>query len=490
MSGAATLLFLPELGLLATALLLFLVSVGLGGESEERPATDGEQARAGNAADMVAFFGAVLSGGLALATLSSEGTLFFGAYEVGAFSQSVKVLLCAGLAVSAWLSRGAALGAIPTRDRPEFHLFLVLATFGMMMLTSATELVSFYVGLELSAYCLYLLVALTRRHGDHDEAAFKYFIQGATTSAVALFGMSILYGLSGTTDIAAISGVVADDPSPLALAAVVLTLGGVLFKLSVFPFHFWAPDTYQVSADGTASFIAGASKVGAVAALLRLLTLGSGHDGLFWVLGGLAVVSMTYGNLAAIASKDLKRLLAYSGVAQGGYIILGLMGRDEAGYSAAIYYAGAYLVLLLLCFIVVVEVGRGRADTRLPISSLNGLYRRSPMLAMVLLVGVLGLAGVPPTAGFTGKWLLFKAALDNGAIWLILLAGINNTIAVYYYLVVLKAAYVDPSDDEAPLRTSPLGPRLGVALSLVVVLFGIFPQWVMPHLAKAVSAIL
>jgi len=483
-------LFLPELGLLATALALFVVSVGLGGESADRRASPEQLERAGNASDVVVFFGAFVSAGLALGTLHAEGTLFFGAYEIGGFSQAVKLLLCAGLAVSAWLSRGAARGHIPTRDRPEFHLFLVLGTFGMAMLTSATELVGFYVALELSAYCLYLLVALTRRHGDHDEAALKYFIQGATTSAVALFGMSILYGLSGTTDIAAIGAAVTADPSALALGAVVLSLAGVLFKLSVFPFHFWAPDAYEVSGDGAASFIAGASKVGAIAALLRLLTLGAGHDGMFWVLGALAVASMTYGNLAAVAQSDLKRLLAYSGIAQGGYILLGLMGRGEAGYSAAIYYAGAYLVLLLLCFIVIVEVGRGREDTRLPISALTGLYRRSPMLAIVLLVGVLGLAGVPPTAGFTGKWLLFKAALDEGAMWLILVAGINNTIAVYYYLKVLKAAYVDAEVTETPLRTSPLGPRLGVALSLAVVLFGVFPQWVMLHLMEAVAAIL
>jgi len=483
-------LFLPELGLLGTALALFVVSVGMGGETVDKPATVGQQVRAARTADVVTVFGALITGGLAAATLGSKGTLFFGAYEVGVFSQSIKLLLAVGLAGSAWLSRGAALGHVPRRDRPEFHLFLTLAVFGMAMLTSATELVSFYVGLEISAYCLYLLVALTRRHGDHDEAALKYFVQGATTSAVALFGMSILYGLAGTTDIAEISAAVADQPDALALAAVVLALGGVLFKLAVFPFHFWAPDVYEVSADGATSFIAAASKVGAIAALLRLLTLGVGHDGLFWVLGGLAVASMTYGNLAALAQKDLKRLLAYSGVAQGGYIVLGLMGRDSAGYSAAVYYAGAYLVLLLLCFIVVAEVGRDRDDPRLPISSLNGLYRRSPVLAMVLLVGLLGLAGVPPTAGFTGKWLLFKAALDEGAIWLILVAGINNTIAIYYYLVVLKAAYVDPADDDTPLRTSPLGPRLGVALSLVVVLFGVFPQWVMPQLLDAVSALL
>lgn len=475
-------LFLPELALLGTALSLFVVTTTVGGGDHADPK------RAGAIADRVAFFGAVFAALLAL--VPAEGSLFFDAYAVGGFSQTVKFLLCIGLAGSAWLSRGAAQGHVMVRDRPEFHLFLTLATFGMAMLTSATELVGFYVGLELSAYCLYLLVAMTRREGDHAEAALKYFVQGATLSAVSLFGMSILFGLAGTTSIAGIGGAVTADPSLLALAAVVLTLLGVLFKLAVFPFHFWAPDVYEVSNDGAGSFIAAASKVGAIAALLRLLTLGLGHDGLFWILGGLAVASMTYGNLAALVQKDLKRLLAYSGVAQGGYLLMGLMGRDEAAWSAALYYGGAYLALLLLCFIVVVEVGRGREDARLPISAVNGLYRRSPMLAMVLLVGLLGLAGVPPTAGFTGKWLLFKAALDGGAFWLILVAGINNTIAIYYYLIVLKAAYVDDVVDPEPLRTSPLGPRLGVAISLVIVILGVFPQWVMPKLLDAVAAIL
>ncbi|HCP46350.1 MAG TPA: NADH-quinone oxidoreductase subunit N, partial [Deltaproteobacteria bacterium] len=326
---------------------------------------------------------------------------------------------------------------------------------------------------------------------------YKYFIYGATTSAVSLYGMTILYGLAGTTSIPAIAAALGAAPSTLALAAVVLAITGVLFKLAVFPFHFWAPDVYQVSTHGAAAFIAATSKVGAVAALLRLLLVGADVEQLYWVLGGLAVLSMTFGNLAAIAQKDLKRLLAYSGVAQGGYILLGLMGQDSAGYTAATYYTIGYLAMVLLCFLVIVEVGRtlpesegGRPSNVLPISALDGLHQRSPVLALALLVGLLGMAGVPPTAGFTGKWLLFKAAIEVEAFWLVLIAGINNTIAIYYYLIVVKAAYVHGAEGQPRLEPGLMAKMAGVGVSLAVVFLGVFPQWVVPALDRAMNALL
>jgi NADH-quinone oxidoreductase subunit N len=194
-----------------------------------------------------------------------------------------------------------------------------------------------------------------------------------------------------------------------------------------------------------------------------------------------------------LAQRDLKRLVAYSGVTQAGYILLGLIGRDGAGYAAAGYYALVYVGMIGLCFLVIVEVGKQREDAAshtMPIESLDGLHQRSPWLAALLLVEVLGLAGVPPTGGFTGKWLLFKAALDNGAFWLVLIAGINNTIAAYYYLIVLKAAYIDEPGERSTITLGRGFAPAGLVVALAVVAIGVFPQWVMPSLKKAMTALL
>jgi len=492
--------FLPELGLLGVALVLFVVSVGPGQEfskDEDDAARSARLRRAASLADKIALIGSAVVLLLAILMVRQRGSLFFGAYEVSLFSQVMKIVMAAGFMGSIWMARGAQ--NVAHRERPELLLFLSMSTFGMMMLVSANELISFYVALEIAAYSLYILVPLARGHGDHNEASFKYFLYGAATSAVALFGMSILFGLAGTSSIPGIAAALAAAPSPLAVAALLLTLGGVFFKLAVFPFHFWAPDVYQCTSHSVAAFIAGTSKVGAIAALLRLLLMGVALEQMYWLIGALAVASMTYGNLAALAQRDFKRLLAYSGIAQGGYILLGLVAMDSAGYAAASYYAMAYLALMFLCFMVVVELGRtlparaadGSADNRLPISALNGLHQRAPWLAVALLIGLLGLAGVPPTAGFAGKWFLFKAAIGKDAFWLVLIAGINNTIAVYYYLTVLKAAYVNPPDEgstEISIGFWPKALTLGIGIGIIVL--GVVPQSVMPTLKMAVSTML
>ena len=492
--------FLPELGLLGLALALFLMAVGPGHESSDGEAHDGRRQRLKRTASIsgvVALVGAALVMLLAILSIRQAGPLFFGAYHVGLFTQIFKIVLAAGFMGSIWLAQNAQ--NVDSRERPELLLFLTLSTLGMMMLVSADELVSFYVALEIAAYSLYILVPLTRGHGHHNEASFKYFLYGAAMSAVALFGMSILFGLAGTSSIPGIAAALTAAPSPLAVAALLLTLGGVFFKLAIFPFHFWAPDVYQYTSHSVAAFVAGTSKVGAIAALLRLLLMGLSLEQMHWLLAALAVASMTYGNLAALAQTDFKRLLAYSGVAQGGYILLGLVALDSASYAAASYYAIAYLALMFLCFLVVVEVGRtlpaiaadGSADNSLPISALAGLHSRAPWLALALLIGLLGLAGVPPTAGFAGKWFLFKSAIDHGGFWLVFIAGVNNTIAVYYYLTVLKAAYVTPAaEGAAPIATAFWPKAVTLAVGIGIIALGVAPQAVLPALHSAVSAMI
>ena len=270
-----------------------------------------------------------------------------------------------------------------------------------------------------------------------------------------LFGMALLYSTSGTTyltDMARVLPGIINQPG--VIIGLLFTLGGFFFKLAVFPFHFWAPDTYQGAANQVAAYIATASKVAAIAVILRVVAFaGQGSAYLVHCLVILSVVSMTLGNLAAIVQKDLKRLLAFSTIAHSGYVLIGILVLSPAGYSGAIFYALALLVMKFTAFMVVVELA---SDGRnLQIEELAGLHKRSPILALALMVSLFSLAGIPPTIGFTGKFLVFVAAIEKGYIALVIIAMINVVISLYYYLLVIKAAYLlEPAEALPPLSVS------------------------------------
>ena len=241
---------------------------------------------------------------------------------------------------------------------------------------------------------------------------------------------------------------------PGVVIGLLFTLGGFFFKLAVFPFHFWAPDTYQGAANQVAAYIATASKVAAIAVILRVMAFaGQGSVYLVHTLVVLSVVSMTLGNLAAIVQKDLKRLLAFSTIAHAGYVLIGILVLSPAGYSGAIFYALALLVMEFTAFMVIVELA---SDGRnLQIEELAGLHRRSPILALALMVSLFSLAGIPPTIGFAGKFLVFVAAIEKGYVALVIIAMINVVVSLYYYLLVIKAAYLlEPAEPLPPLAVS------------------------------------
>jgi NADH-quinone oxidoreductase subunit N len=256
-----------------------------------------------------------------------------------------------------------------------------------------------------------------------------------------------------------------------------LTLCGFFFKLAVFPFHFWAPDVYQGATHQVTAYIATASKVAAIALLIRMVaTAGDNAAGnyLAHALVTLAIVSMTVGNLAAIVQKDIKRLLAYSTVAHAGYLLIGILSMSPAGYSSVIFYAGALLIMKFTAFLVVVRVADDSRNTE--IDELAGLHQRSPLLAMALMVSIFSLAGIPPTIGFSAKLFVFLAAMEQGYFTLVLIAMINVLISLYYYLLVLKAAYLLKPDIARPeLRLSPPQKLLAGALISVMIGLGIYP---------------
>jgi NADH-quinone oxidoreductase subunit N len=434
-----------------------------------------------------AMFLAALGVLVCLISVNQEGFLFLKAYRVDLFSQVFKVMLSLGLFLVICLC--SELKAIAERHHPEFYLLLFVCTLAMMLLVSSAHILTIYVALELSSYSLYVLVALRRDERLGLEAGLKYFLVGIFVSAVMLFGIALLYSATQATYLTDMIRVLPGAlDSPLVVIGLLLTLCGFFFKLAVFPFHFWAPDVYQGAANQATAYIATASKVAAIAILTRMVAVtGDGSIYLVQVLVILSIISMTVGNLAAIVQKDLKRLLAYSAVAHAGYVLIGILSMNQLGYSSVIFYAMALLVMKFTAFLVVIKVADDGRN--LQIAQLAGLHRRSPLLAMALMVSVLSLAGIPPTIGFTGKFLVFAAAMEKGYFTLVLIAMINVVISLYYYLLILKAAYMqEPAETQAPLHVSPPVKILAGLLICVMVVAGIFPRYLI-ELASAAAAV-
>ncbi len=465
-------LFLPETLGLVGGLIVFLVGLG---------SRDISRTRASALITSAAMFVATL------ATLTLSGDPFSpGIFRVDLFSQLVKLGLIGGLGLVLMLT-DAPVGV--RRDaRVDVPMFLVLATIGMMILASATELLTFYVALEFSAYALYIAVALHRDRETGGEAAAKYVIFGGVASAITIYGASLVVGAVGSTYLSQIAAAFAAGAPPILVVGGVLVLAGILFKLAVVPFHFWAPDVYEGAPHEIVTFVASASKLAAVGVLARFVAMlepsGQRLVDLFAVL---AIVSMTVGNLAAIAQRDVKRLLAYSAVAHAGYLLLGFGALSEIGLASALFYGIVYVAISILAFVIVITVGRDGVNPT--IEGLRGLHSRNPFLAFVLLVAMFGLAGIPPTAGFAGKWFLFSAALERDQFFLVLVAAVNSTIALYYYLQLVRSAYLTDSGGLGVV-TFPWRHRVPALVAMAVTLIaGIYPAplW---SLAERASALL
>ena len=468
-------LFIPELYFLLMALALFGLSVA----GSPNPRRD--------------YFAALFLSGVGvlvcLASVRLHGTIFFEAYRVDLFSQVFKTILSMALFLVICLC--TELNGIEQRYHPEFYLFLTISTLGMMMLVSSVELLTIYVALEVSSYSLYILVPMRKGEGSQVEAGIKYLMVGASASAVMLFGLSYIFGVTHTTYLVEIIKVLPGlMASPAAVVGLLLVLCGFFFKLAVFPFHFWAPDVYQGATNQVAAYIATASKVAAIAIIVRVVSLSGGSSRyLVHVLVILSIASMTVGNLVAIMQKDLKRLLAYSAISHAGYVLIGILSMSDAGYSGAIFYAAAYMLMSLSCFLVVVKVAHDGSD--LKIAQLAGLHRRSPILALLLMLSIFSLAGIPPTIGFTGKFLVFAAAVAKGYVVLVIIAMLNVTISLYYYLLVIKAAYLTEPEGELPgLRVSLPTKILSGTLVTAMVVLGVYPTQLLKVAVAAARALM
>lgn len=469
-------LFVPELWVLFGCLLLFMGSIFNG---------SGRQART------LAGFIAVGTILLTACSLSLHGSLFFEAYRVDLFSQLFKFLVAVGLAVVILFDREVK--TVAEEVKVEYYLFLFLSSLGLMMVVSCVELLSLFVALELSSFALYLLVPMRNEATGvrtQMEAAAKYIIFGVMATGVMLFGMSYLFGLTGTTYLAELlprlHGVGAQ---PAAVVGIIMVLAGFFFKLGLFPFHFWLPDVYQGAANETTAFIASVPKLAAVALLIRVSALAMPESqAVSGLLGALAVVSMFYGNLLALVQKDIKRMLGFSGIAHAGYVILGILVLGESGYAASIFYIVGYMVMILAAFLVICNVAT--KGENLLVEDLSGLYKRAPVLALVLAVAMFGLAGIPPFVGFMGKFMLLTGALQNGYLAVVIMAAINTAISIYYYLSVVRVVYCAAPEKSDTLPISGVIQAAGVFLVIVIIWLGVDPNGLLNMASEAVKNIL
>lgn len=375
-----------------------------------------------------------------LTSVAGEGELFPGAYRVDLYSQIFKVLISAGFCYVVFMFGSE--DEVESRYLPDYLMFLTFSTLGLMMLASAVELISIVISLEISSFSLYAIVPLRRSQTKLQlEAAVKYLFFGAVSTGVMLFGMGYLYAMAGSTFLSDITRTLPVFISqPIGILAVALTMMGFFFKLSLFPLHFWAPDIYEGASNTTTTFIATVPKIAAVALLIRIAMLAPSISlPLANILMILAALSMTVGNLVGLIQKDVKRLLAYSGIAHAGYLMLGIISLGSGGGASAIYYIAIYLFMNLACFYVITLMSKSGENVM--VDDLAGLSKRSPLLALTLAVSAFSLAGIPPTGGFTGKFFLFVSAFQEGYLTIVIIGAVNTVISIFYYLNLVRMSY-------------------------------------------------
>ena len=359
----------------------------------------------------------------------------------------------------------------------EFHILIIAAVIGMMVLASATSLVTVFLGLELLSIALYIATGFARGETASQEAAAKYLLVGGFASAFVLYGMALIYGGAGTTVIPDIATRLASSSSsnPLILLGIVLMGVGFAFKASAAPFHMWTPDVYQGAPLPVTAFMSVGTKAAAFAMIIRVFAGGLPHLAPEWqaLLAFVAATSMIVGNLMAIAQTSLKRLLAYSGVAQAGYVLIGVIAGGPNGLAAVLFYLFAYMFMNFGAFAIITLLAGPEGD-RDRLSDLDGLYRRSPLMAVLMTVFMLSLAGFPPFVGFFGKLFLFTAGVSSGYTWLVVLAVLTSVVSVYYYVRVLIPVW--SSSARTDRLDSSISSTMAIVLSGVLsLLLGLYP---------------
>ncbi len=362
----------------------------------------------------------------------------------------------------------------------EYYGLILLAQCGMYFLASGQELVVLFVGLETMAITFYVLVGILKRDQRSNEAALKYFLLGGLSGGLLVYGFSLLYGMSGSTKLREIGVAVANrgEGDTVLFLAVATILAGLLFKIAAAPFHMWAPDTYEGAPTVVTAYLAVASKAASLALMLRILLGPLGMAREVWepILAGAALLSMTIGNIAAVTQTNTKRLLAYSSINHAGYILLGVVAGNQTGIQGVLIYMLVYVFMTLGAFLVLTVLCR-ESTTGEDMNDLRGLMKRNPAHAIWMLIFLLSLAGIPPTAGFIGKYFIFLSLIETGHYYLAAAAAVYVAVAIYYYFRMVKSMFVEQEETEAPALSLSMGTRVAlVATGVMTLAIGIYPE--------------
>ena len=409
--------------------------------------------------------------------LSSSATFFMGLFIADNYSLFFKQLFILGMIFVVLFSLDYAQKFL--RYRGEFYTILLSALLGMCVMASANDFITLFVGLELMTISFYILVGFRMDKTASGEAAVKYLLVGSASTAVMLYGISLIYGATGSFEFMIICRNLHLFYAA-GLAGVVLIMAGFFFKLSAIPFHMWAPDVYQGAPTPVTALLAMSSKAAGLAVFMRVLYVAFPILGTYWmhILAAVSALCMIGGNILAIKQKDVKRMLAYSSIAQAGYMMVGMASADYAGIKAVMFYATLYLFANVGAFAVLSVVEEERGGTTH--AHLTGLSEASPMLAAVMTISLVSMAGVPPTAGFAGKIYIFTAAVDYGYIWLAFVGFVMSMMSIYYYLLVVRAMYRDLTEQEADYAAPvkyPFAVRLTAILAAVATIgVGVYPD--------------
>jgi NADH-quinone oxidoreductase subunit N len=424
----------------------------------------------------------------ALVLGQGEGTAFLGQYVSDAFSRFAKILILLGAALGLTLAldfnERAGIG------RFEFAVLMLFATLGMMVMVSANDLMTLYMGLELLSLSLYVIAAFDRDNARSAEAGLKYFVLGALASGLLLYGASLVYGFAGTTNFDRLADALSTGQAGTGLVVgLVFVLAGLAFKISAVPFHMWSPDVYEGAPTPVTAFFATAPKVAAIALLMRVLTGPFGDLTAQWgqVIWLVSAASMILGAFAAITQRNIKRLMAYSSIGHVGYALMGLAVVNDTGYRGVLVYMAIYVIMNLGTFAVLVAMRRnGRAVEG--VEDLAGLGRTDPTMALWMAVFMFSMAGIPPLAGFFGKLYVFLAAVQAGYWTLAIIGILTSVVASYYYLRIVKVMYFDAPVGALDARPTSLTVVMA-STGLLTVLFFLFPAQLIAAAQVAVSAL-
>ena len=470
----------PELGLCGIALAVILLDLFI----EQKKALAG-----------ISVIGLIIPLAFTIALWGEQQASFSGMLVVDNFSLFFKFLIL-GIAALVILSSVDYVSKF-ARFQGEYYALILLSAGGMMLMASTGELISIYIALELASISLYVLASFLK-DPKSSEAGLKYMILGAISSAILLLGMAFVFGLTGTTHLdqiaANVGGLISGGQltdSPALLLGIVLLVAGFGFKIASVPFQMWVPDVYEGAPTPITAYLSVASKAAGFAVILRVFYTAFGAETISgdWamIFAVLAAISMTLGNVVAIAQTNIKRMLGYSSIAHAGYIMIGLAAISTLGKSGVLFFLAGYALANLGAFIAIIAISN-KIDSD-EITDYSGMARRSPVIAFILAFCLISLIGIPPTVGFMAKFYIFNAAIQENLLWLVIIAVLNSVVSAYYYLRVVKLMYVgEPASEEAIPSSIPL--RISLAItSLGVLVLGIYP-WLVIRLAEnAVAAL-